>query len=148
MRPVRKPTAQENEEGKGHTHQESPKSLLQQILLGRVRKVGKIAPSSWTCSPCLRSAVATGRRRRILIHIRIFGPALRLAVRVLPKRDGLSLRVTVVIEETSVSATCWREDSDSRVVMTGTGADQKTFAVEKGEMKLDENSMKSDDSGH
>jgi hypothetical protein len=82
----------------------------------------------------LRSAIATGPRRRT----RIFDPALRSAVRVLPKRDDLLVRVTVVIEETSVSVACWCEDSDSRMGMTGRGVDQKTFAVEKGEMKLDE----------
>jgi hypothetical protein len=44
----------------------------------------------------------------------------------------------VIIEETSVSVTCWREDSESSMGMTGREVDQKAFAVEKGEMKLDE----------
>jgi hypothetical protein len=96
-------------------------------------------------SPGLRSAVATGPRRSIFIHARIFDPTLRPAVRVQPKRDGLSSRharplfhVMVVNEETSVSVTCWREDSDSRMGMMGRGVDPKAFAVEKRETKLDE----------
>jgi hypothetical protein len=60
-------------------------------------------------SPGLRTAVATGRQRSILIHVRIFDPPLRPAVRVLPKCDDLlsttprtrrrcsDLRVMVVI---------------------------------------------------
>lgn len=43
----------------------------------------------------------------------------------------------VVIEEPSVSVTCWREDSDSRMGVRR-GVNQKAFAGEKGDMKLDE----------
>jgi hypothetical protein len=48
------------------------------------------------------------------------------------------LGVMVVIEEKSVSVTNWSKDNDSRMGMTGRGVDQKAFAVEKGEMKLDQ----------
>jgi hypothetical protein len=94
-------------------------------------------------SPGLRSAVATGPRRSIFIHARIFDPPLRPAVRVHPNRDDLSsmhvrplLHVMVVNEGTSVLVTCWSEDSDSRMGMMGRGVDPKAFAVEKGETKL------------
>ncbi|KAF8489017.1 hypothetical protein F5888DRAFT_1638820 [Russula emetica] len=124
---LQNPTAQGREEGKGHMHHESPQVVTPTVPLG---------------SPGLRSAVAslaTGPRRSILIHVRIFYPPLRPAVRVLLKRNILSsahakplLHVMVVIEEASVSVTCSREDGDSRTGYDGEGSGSKGIRGGKG----------------